>query len=1359
MLYYRIVINGTGTAGGEIVYTDTLPENTTLVTDSWTHGGKTYQDGKSSFHGVMIRYQELGTTTEKTYGVDDKEATEEGVTVTQENGVLKVTIPESAYKKDTTIDEVILYYALRVNLPENTITSENPTITLTNIGSATCTEDSGTDGATATIQTPNLTKEAGTYQDQTIKYTLTIEEKSEIDPSNDTGEFTVKDTLTYPSTPEKAGDNYITGVSVVPGSAKLYYYDESGEQIYLDSDKISFPDNQTSGSCTIYGYVPYTGMTYYMEYTYLFEFANTKNLEGTLTNEAYVEGQESDVWEDSTNTAFVQEFSSSTARTDNTKLQLVKVEKGNYAKVLEGAVYRLEMWDGSKWTYINRFTTDSNGVVELGEQNGQGEYFIRYNYLYRLEELTAPENHKAAEGYSYIYVDGGKSNNTPNLPENFDSLDILSITNDTYVYVEDEKTAVGEIKVEKRWEDEEGETLPDSEKRPITVKLWQSTSKETNTADTENGTPYAEQVLNDANGWEYTFEELPLKVNDQNVYYFVTEVMSENTQSAGNASSTSYVYETEIDATEGITNGTIMIKNVKTQITPIPSPEQTPTNSPTPTPVATPTNSPTPTPTSSPTPTDTPIPTPTDTPVPTPTDTPVPTPTDTPVPTPTDTPVPTPTDTPIPTPTDTPVPTPTDTPVPTPTDTPVPTPTDTPVPTPTDTPVPTPTDTPVPTPTDTPVATPTDTPVPTPTDTPVPTPTETPVATPTDTPVPTPTDTPVPTPTETPAPTPTDTPEKITISGKKTWNGLSIKQPQSITIRLYADGEEIATATASDTNDYTYSFADLDKYNEGLEIDYEIQEDPVPGYVTTYDGYDVENTLTTVKISKVDVTGGEELEGAHIQILDKEGSLVEEWDSTTQPHEIHGLLTGEEYTLRETVAPEGYTITTDTTFTLKEDGTIDEDKSSTHVSEEGTLLVEDDKTRVSIVKQNEEGTQIEGARLEIVDPDSNKVVTTWITDGKAHDVTGLLLAGKTYNLREVSAPSGYLLSEDVEFIVPEKGTDNPIVVQMTDRNASEGLGSISVTKQIVTFDTDLMEFLDITANDSTFYVGLFTDAEGRHPYGTPKAIRIQNASSGSATFTDLPDGTYYVFETDAEGNPIPYDDLEDGYEFYCTLVDEETNVVEINTKSKELEGKVNLTNVYSDWPDGYSLRGDLAVSKVVLSEETTIEVDDIFYVGVFSDQELETADVAVAQLSNNGTIHIEVPITGDGKTTQVFWIFETDAEGHRISGTEGFAYEVSGEDMVSLDTLENGLNQEITLTNTLITEEAAPTPTPTTAPTPTPTTAPTATPTAVPTATPAPKTDVPKTGDSSNAEWYLLLLAGAFIGMGASIYGKKRREK
>ena len=82
---------------------------------------------------------------------------------------------------------------------------------------------------------------------------------------------------------------------------------------------------------------------------------------------------------------------------------------------------------------------------------------------------------------------------------------------------------------------------------------------------------------------------------------------------------------------------------------------------------------------------------------------------------------------------------------------------------------------------------------------------------------------------------------------------------------------------------------------------------------------------TKVRISKRDITTGEELPGATLQIIDENGNVVEEWVSTDEAHFIEGkLIAGKEYTLRETIAPDGYEIANEISFTVNEDGSVTE---------------------------------------------------------------------------------------------------------------------------------------------------------------------------------------------------------------------------------------------------------------------------------------------------------------------------------------------------------------------------------------------------------------------------------------------------
>ncbi len=91
------------------------------------------------------------------------------------------------------------------------------------------------------------------------------------------------------------------------------------------------------------------------------------------------------------------------------------------------------------------------------------------------------------------------------------------------------------------------------------------------------------------------------------------------------------------------------------------------------------------------------------------------------------------------------------------------------------------------------------------------------------------------------------TPKTTTITGTKTWedeDGADEFRPESITIRLHANGtEEVDTKEVTAADNWTWEFTDLPVYQNGHEIHYSITEDSVDDYITTYDGYNVTNTL------------------------------------------------------------------------------------------------------------------------------------------------------------------------------------------------------------------------------------------------------------------------------------------------------------------------------------------------------------------------------------------------------------------------------------------------------------------------------------------------------------------------------------
>ena len=90
-------------------------------------------------------------------------------------------------------------------------------------------------------------------------------------------------------------------------------------------------------------------------------------------------------------------------------------------------------------------------------------------------------------------------------------------------------------------------------------------------------------------------------------------------------------------------------------------------------------------------------------------------------------------------------------------------------------------------------------------------------------------------------------PEKTEVSGRKTWVDYDNKynsRPESITVRLFADGTEVTSKTVTANDNWKWLFTDLDKYNSGTEIVYTISEDTVSGYKSKVTGYNVTNTYT-----------------------------------------------------------------------------------------------------------------------------------------------------------------------------------------------------------------------------------------------------------------------------------------------------------------------------------------------------------------------------------------------------------------------------------------------------------------------------------------------------------------------------------
>ena len=217
--------------------------------------------------------------------------------------------------------------------------------------------------------------------------------------------------------------------------------------------------------------------------------------------------------------------------------------------------------------------------------------------------------------------------------------------------------------------------------------------------------------------------------------------------------------------------------------------------------------------------------------------------------------------------------------------------------------------------------------------------------------------------------------------------------------------------TANSVGDKTITLTKAKKGTEAMAYAHGNQQDLVAGGGVGPVSCSINLNLTnSVSISKQDATTSKELAGAHLVLKDSTGKVVDEWTSTTTPHEVANLAAGT-YTLTETIAPSGYLkTTTAVTFVVKADGTVD-----------GKVVMKNQPNGVPISKQDATtGKELAGAHL-VLKNSSGKVIDEWTSTTTPHVVSKL--APGTYTLTETIAPKGYIKStETVTFTVKSDGT-------------------------------------------------------------------------------------------------------------------------------------------------------------------------------------------------------------------------------------------------------------------------------------------------------------------------------------------------
>ena len=326
---------------------------------------------------------------------------------------------------------------------------------------------------------------------------------------------------------------------------------------------------------------------------------------------------------------------------------------------------------------------------------------------------------------------------------------------------------------------------------------------------------------------------------------------------------------------------------------------------------------------------------------------------------------------------------------------------------------------------------------------------------------------------------------------------------------------------------------------EGLIVGktYTLKEEIAPdGYVKASEiQFDVSNTKEVQKVTMIDkiVTmtksdiAGNEIEGAELKVIDKDGNIIDSWTSTKESHNIKGLTEGETYILHEDYAPDGYVISNDIEFTV----TMDKEIQKVKMIDKMLKIVKTDFVT---------GEELEGAKLEVIDKETGEIVDEWTSTKEPHIVTGLE-ENKTYILKETTAPYGYELTEEIEFTVTtDKETQ---LIEMKDMPILKDIRVIKVDNKTN----------EVIKDNFTF--GIYEDAECTKLIKEMKS----NKDDGCVIFEDLRYGTYYIKERKEPKGYVLSDDVvkieinDKGVFINDNLVEEQDNVYSFEFKNTPIE--------------------------------------------------------------------------------------------------------------------------------------------------------------------------------------------------------------
>ena len=406
----------------------------------------------------------------------------------------------------------------------------------------------------------------------------------------------------------------------------------------------------------------------------------------------------------------------------------------------------------------------------------------------------------------------------------------------------------------------------------------------------------------------------------------------------------------------------------------------------------------------------------------------------------------------------------------------------------------------------------------------------------------------------------THTPEKTIISGSKTWNDNNNqdgKRPDSITVRLFADGTEVTRKEVTANDNWSWSFTGLDKYNSGTEIVYTISEDEVADYTTVVNGYDVTNThtpeKTTITGSKtwndVDNQDGVRPDSITVKLLangrvidHKEVTINNNWSWSFEHLPVYEKGTKITYTIREDTVKD---------YETRVDGY---NIINTHIPE----IIEISGRKTWNDRNNQDGVRPDSITVELLKTVNG--TTTSMGDNYKRILTGSTV---DYSWSELPV---YEAGKEITYTVKEVGETNG---KIAGKNGKE-----------YTVEYDGMNITNSYAPETTSVSGTKTWVDYDNKYNSrPESITINLLANGGKVASQT--------VTEAKGWSWSFENLDkykNGQKITYTISEEK-----VSGYKTKVTG-YNVTNTYTEAPKGtITMNWDIQSTT-----ESPIPVDVVF---------------------------------------------------------------------------------------------------------------------------------------------------------------------